>query len=358
MGVHGRTRVEAGPGVVISHESALKMWVRARLACGRLVREWLDELYPTDMLLAMREEEVSADTSLAPLELPAKIASWARHSLSELPFTDSAGAVDVLVGKHRSRRCSRHVRAHVWHGPVPDGLLVRLSRGVYLCSPELVLLQLAGTMTRVALLELAYMLCGSYAVDPDGGALHEGLMPLTSPERLARVCQLSEGVVGVRSARFAAKFVHAGARSPMEAQLAILLGLPRRLGGYGCGPILMDYHVDLPEAAQRQAGRGYVVADIYLPRAHVDVEYQGYRHRYAASHASDDSKSNALLMVGIQTVSVWGEQLYNESAMEGIAGLLLESSGIDRRPDSGLMLVRRGSLMAELRASSLPDSES
>ena len=67
---------------------------------------------------------------------------------------------------------------------------------------------------------------------------------------------------------------------------------------------------------------------------------------------------SALLMVGIQTVSVWGEQLYNESAMEGIAGLLLESSGIDRRPDSGLMLVRRGSLMAELRASSLPDSES
>ena len=159
-----------------------------------------------------------------------------------------------------------------------------------MCSPELVVLQLAATRPYASLLELAYELCGDYVL-LDGilrcGRHHEGTRALTTPERIAAL-----------------------------------------------------------------AGRGFVVPDILYPEVGSCLEYQGGVHDGIGNRKADDAKGNALLMLGISTMRVWGEQLYNLDFMDATAAHLLGELGIRRREESVKMRLRRSDLLAAFRASS------
>lgn len=344
------TKVQAGPAFLISHDTARWIWAYLRAFDDPCLRDYLDDLYPDDMLHALDADSVAEDTSLRPVVQP-RVTSLRIEEISRA--VRSPGPFDVLVGATRNRRSSNGIRCHLWRGPIPDGLLVPLSRDVYLCAPELVFLQLADSLSPVELQLYAYEICGSYTYVADGPlasetSLHDDVRAITTPDRLRDVVALASHLRGLDVSRFVVRHVHAGSRSPMESQLAMLLDYPLGLGGFACGPMVMDYRIDLSPQAQLIAAREFLVADIFVPSAMTDVEYQGGHHGRSAQRSRDDARTNALLFDGVIEHRVWRENLYDERFLEGIARMIHRRSGVKTRAPSRKGALRRASLLREL----------
>lgn len=343
----GVPRPKRGTSLVISHASALEAYRRARW--DGVEDKLLEDLYPDAMIASLGPEALAADESLRPLELPANARDMAARANSLIGHT---GKLDVIVGRAQARRAPAAMNCHVWCGPVSDGLISCLDTGVYLSGPELLFAQMARQLGKVSLLELAYELCGTYVIGPDGQDSTSDIAPLTTPERLRWVAGACSGVKGANAIRWAASRVLAGSNSPMETKLAILLSLPRSEGGWGCEIPLLNHHIDLTREAQEHCGRTYLVADLYFERSRTDVEYHGeVWHRRLASKKRDDARTNALDMMGIDCNVVWGDQIYSEEALSGVAALIRKRANMrpHRTPESTKMRLARSALIDELR---------
>ena len=345
----GIAKPERGTSLVISHGSALEAYRRARWdgAEGPL----LEELYPDVMIPSLGAEVLAADESLRPLVLPTNVQEAATYART---LVGVSGKLDLIVGRARSRRSSAVASCHVWTGPVSDGLISHLDASTYLSGPELLFVQLAGRLSKVGLLELGFELCGTYVIHPDGSDCRVGVRPLTTPDRLRWIARSCSGTTGISKARWAAEHVLAGSNSPMETKLAILLSLPRSEGGWDCGTPLLNHQIPLSREAQGHCGRRHLTADLYFVKARTDVEYHGRRwHSRLADKVSDDARANALDMMGVHCNVVWGAQLYDERAMDGVASLLRNRARMrpHRTPETAKMRLARSELLEELRGS-------
>lgn len=341
----GIVRPQRGSAIVISHESALAFWRRVRVEDPVWTRELLGQLYPDSLLAGLTAESLAADTSLRPLELPASPLEYAHHAAKLLQLKEP---VDVVVGKPSARKQSDALRCHVWSGPVPDGLLVRVEQNVFVSSPELIIMQLAPSLgvNKIAMLEME--LCGSYA-PLENGSCEWGVSSLTRTARVAKVIGLSETTWGLSIARKAASYSMDDSASPRETALALMLSLPRKLGGLACGKPLLNAKVELNETAARECSRSYLVADLLFEDAALDVEYQGKEwHTLQEDRLSDEARQNALTMMGKTCLFVSNEQIHDQERMDGIANLIRSRVGL--RPLRDNLSWRARQNRAELEA--------
>lgn len=347
-GVYGAgiARPQRGSSVVIAYESALAFWRRSRVEDPALTRELLGQLYPDDMLATLDAEALAADTSLRPLELPNSPFERIHHAALALGLREP---VDIVVGKDAARRRSPSARCHVWSGPVSDGLLVGVEPGVYICSPELVVAQLASELGLYKTISLAMELCGSYSLLVNG-ACEYGVASLTSHSRISSVLRLSDPFRGIDVAKQATLYSIDGSASPRETVLAVMLSLPRRLGGWGCGKPLLNAEIMLSAAAARECSRSSLRADLLFDEADLDVEYQGREwHTKPEDRTSDEARQNALMMMGKSCLFISREQISDEARMDGIALLIRSRLGLRpyRRPLSTGMSLRRHQMMLD-----------
>lgn len=348
-GVYGTgiARPQKGSSIVIGFESALEFWRRVRIENPAWTRELLGELYPDELLASFDNESLAADSSLRPLELPHAPFPYAQHAAKVLGFD---GPIDVVVGRQSSRRRSSLLNCRVWNGTIADGLIARVEQGVYLCSPELVVAQLASSYGLYRALALAMELCGSYAMTADGNCEWD-MGPLTSRDRILRAIELSDRFGGKDLARQASFYCMDGSASPMETNLSIMLSLPRKLGGWGCGKPLLNERIELNGPASRECARSYLVADLLFERAGIDVEYQGREwHTNQEDRSSDEARQNALLMMGMSCLFVSGEQIHSEERLDGIAETIRSMSGLrpHRSAPTPVMRFRRSQMMSDL----------
>lgn len=337
--------------IVLGYNFALEYYRALRSANSSELHEILGTFYPDEILGSLNEESISADTSLRPLNPPSNSAQLAKRICGILGIK---GPIDILVGKSSGLRNSKAVCCHIWNGPIPRGLVYEIEHGIFLCSPELVFLQLSNSMSQVNLYELAYELCGHYTIAPfPGGIFYQTKSAVTTPSRLQKIASLATNLKGLSKARLASRFVLGASASPMESQQAILLGTPRTHGGYGIKGMKLNHKIDLPYEARMMASRGYVVLDAYLPSAQTCIEYQGKHHNQAVMRSSDDSRATALELIGIKTIRIWSDTLYNKQRMDSIARLLVQRSGTRQRKPSFKMETKLTSLIDELRDSSL-----
>ncbi len=278
----GLVRPQRGSSIVVGHESALRFWANVRRSNVGMTKELLGELYPDDMLASIDTESVWADCSLLPLELPHDASPRIAHASAALGLD---GPLDIVVGKDSARRASAGARCHVWKGPVPDGLICCPEPGVYVVAPEVALMQMASGLGFYKTLALAMELCGTYSRFGTDGCEYD-VLPLTTPERIARVVSFCERVSGAGIVRKALRFIARNSASPRETSLAISLGLTRTLGGWGCGVPELNRKIELSDEARSQCGRSYLVADLFYESAGLDIEYQGKEW-----HTSDEGRS-------------------------------------------------------------------
>lgn len=244
---------------------------------------------------------------------------------------------ELVVPKWKSSDRSPLARTHSQTGSLPVASLVSVgvaeSDGealrVYVVVPELCFVQMGCVVQRAELTELAFELCGDYALLPDGvGGTRLVERPhVTTSERLRSYVAQADGVHGVKRARMAAECVVDGSRSPRESQIALEMILSHRLGGYGLPMPRLNERIPLEGSARRAAGVREIVPDFYWPEAGVVLEYDSDAfHVEAERREHDIRKLNAYEMMGLRVLSLtrrqFSDQLQFACVMEELGNML------------------------------------
>jgi len=225
--------------------------------------------------------------------------------------------VHVLIGNPDCRRTSKILKQHVFSGETPVGCFINVGDGLMISSPEFCFLQLSDQLVLPELIELGYEFCGSYSMPladdpsvPERGFYNRP--PLTSVAKLEVFLRSMPGTRGHQKAIRALRYLLDGSASPMETKLAMLLTLPKMLGGYGFSLPVLNKRVDLSKAEKAKFGREFYVCDMLWPDKNIAVEYDSdQQHTGSNRIASDSKRRNALASLGIRVVSVTKLQLYN-----------------------------------------------
>ena len=256
----------------------------------------------------------------------------------------------ILVGSTQHCWKNDDYVSHACSATLSKGSFRRLGPGVYACAPALVFALAGGQKTSdVALLELAYELCGTYSTPLTCEKSVYNTSALATADELADYARRNGDVKGARKALRLARFVADGSASPRETKLALLLGLPHTMGGGGLGIPRMNYEVEATREARLIAQRASFRCDLCWPEACLDVEYQSRAiHGNEASRIDDSRRENALHAMGWEVVGVTNEELDSQAACDVITSTLAKRLGKDPRVRTKDYRERKMSLRAEL----------
>lgn len=244
----------------------------------------------------------------------------------------AAPPFDVLVPLEAQRRHSSLVSSHVCSHPLPDGSFAKVKRGVAVSVPELCFAQLAARLSLPRLVLLGYELCGSYVLRPGDPNGFIGCDPLTSVDRLRSYLDRLRGFCGDAKARRALACVADGAASPVEAQIAMLLCMPKGQGGYGLALPRLNHRLVLSDRAARESGRSVCRCGLYWPDARLCVEYNGDTWYTGARRiAGGVVGTNALVNDGVTVVVVTSAQLCDAAKFDEVAHVVARCLGVRLR---------------------------
>ena len=215
-----------------------------------------------------------------------------------IPASD-LDCIEVLVSRRSERSCDPLVVSHCCALELPARSICRIAHGVFVVSPELCFIQMAMIFKdKRELVEWGYELCGDYELPVNGEEDYRERDPLVCVDEIGAVIASMTGMHGSLAARWALGYVRDGSRSPMETAHVMMLVLPKRMGGLGVRDLFMDYCIDIPHDLRRLTRRGYVVCDAYVPKAHLDVEYNGFHHDEERRKVEDEERRNVLEAMG------------------------------------------------------------
>lgn len=225
------------------------------------------------------------------------------------------------------------IEAHLLSAQFSSDSFFELTKRCLVCSPELAFVQCADRRADfVWLLELGYELCGTYQTTHTGPATQYEVEALTSTQHIRDFLKRNPSLRGSRLARRALLYMSDGSASPRETALALLLGLPRRLGGYGLEIPLMNHPVKLSEQAASIAQRASLRCDLCWPKFKVDVEYQSdFAHQGEFARIRDSRRANALAAMQWTTIGVTSEEMNSMAACDAIAEAVRKATQKQRR---------------------------
>lgn len=221
----------------------------------------------------------------------------------------------VAVPSAKDRLTLPNVACHALGKATTPESYIDFGGGIIGLSIEHFYVSICCRLSFVQRMLLAYELCGYYTIVPNPDYDEEAKSgekaykakavaraPLATVERLRTFAKNNPQIRGSKLALKALKYAADSARSPEEARLAIVMLLPHSMGGYGRGPLVMDYRVDAEETLKK--------CDIFLLIGRIDIEYQSdLYHASRETLRSDSKRANALSALGIPVVTVTSEEL-------------------------------------------------
>lgn len=216
--------------------------------------------------------------------------------------------ISFCVGSAASRSKSKIIDCHVW-GESPKGSFLRLNEEFCVSTPEACFLQMSTALPLEHLIELGYLLCGTYVPSHCGYVPARGLEPLTSVDRLHRYLLRAVGIKGRKRALRALRYVGDGAASVMESKLAMLLCLPCSMGGEGFPLPLLNAQIKLPRKICGRTATGIRRPDfLWMPQS-VALEYDSSTYHSSREEVQADvRRQNELTACGIRClVARWGD---------------------------------------------------
>lgn len=145
------------------------------------------------------------------------------------------GKADLLVPSAEYRCQPQRYQYHIPRREYPERSFYEAGRDVCVACPELCFLQLAEELSVAGLVAVGLELCGRYRLLPEGG-FSPHCKPLTTPGKIKRFLEKSEGLRGCRPAARALKWVLPDSASPMETMLYERVCFSKMLGGYAAPP--------------------------------------------------------------------------------------------------------------------------
>ena len=214
----------------------------------------------------------------------------------------------VLVPTERHRPRGVHIRGHLLSSGLPAGSIIWLDEYSSVVCPELLFLQMAGTLPLPALVMLGHELCGHFsrnANEPLLGVVTDGIPAATSVFDLERYLLNFKGLRGLARARKALHYVCDHAISAPEAVLATMYTLPPAESGYGMGPVVLNDRVEVDDdgewvrAKSRYPDLSFVFAPVginYDGSKHFDVnELMAFANRFARADAKEQHEARDAL---------------------------------------------------------------
>ena len=331
--------------------TVLEYWrqVRMRVAAANVPGEYgaakppllVRLLFEGDPLLDLAAMPEASALTAAPATLDATLAAEVVRACPDL-----SAPLSCYVRNSAGRRYCAGVNTVTLGGEFPPGSFVWDARGFAVPAPELLALLLGRALSSGRLLMVLSELCGLYALGAAGAV---AVPPLTTCEKIeAYACELAalrRGLGqrvprGMPAVLESLPHVAERAASPTEAAIALLLGLPADVGGFG-----------LPAASLNQkivvAGSEYV-CDLAWNDGSCLLEYQGETHKQRWRRASDRRKHNALRGDGRVLLEAGRDDLMTFAGMNQLASVLADVLGASLPPATKEALQRRIDLRTEV----------
>lgn len=281
-------------------------------------------------------------------------------------------AIHLLVRDRKLRRSKPNICTHLATGELPFGSIEESPLDVEVTSPLFTLYQLSLGLHPVHALMAMYEFCGSFTVFRPAPALEpyveqarEASFDLRSPWKcvkdnagrltdlwrrppLVEVGELQRFAGSLDDRRGGKRFkrlaslVTGETASPFEAQLSILLALPRRHGGEGlCGQFSNNERIALTSRASRLAGRRACYADVLFGEPEggrpLVVECQGKMvHGRAEALMSDSDRTVALQQMGYNVLPLTYGQIANANNFDTVRRHIFKELGLRYRDRSPL----------------------
>lgn len=189
--------------------------------------------------------------------------------------------VDVIVREAKRRIRHDDIVCHVWSGANKSGLLfAELDNGITIPCPEILLLQMAETLSPPEVIALGHELCGRYTLRESisAGQAVTGLPPVTTPDQIAQVLKSCKGLRGAAVLRDALPYIRENAASPMETCLSAIVQLPLRRYGYQLGDVILNKTVRPEEGLSPFMLAASRTPDLLFVGTTVGLNYDGDVH--------------------------------------------------------------------------------
>ncbi len=265
------------------------------------------------------------------------------------------GPTPHLLCAQNSRR-GDGAAAHRSSYRYPPGSFLPVGSGVYAASPELTAVQLALRCPSPLLEKALCMLLGTWAPAPDGlyGTLSRP--PLTDAPALGAYLAACPGLPGASALARALPRAIERVASPAEADLALALCLPPRLGGQSLPKPVANHRIDLSPRGRALARQRVAYVDLCWPDRGLVLEYDAdLTHLNPEQHARDASRRAALESDGYKVITVTTEHLYGPRSLDPIADEAARVLGIRRRARPAGFRERQRALQGLPRGYDLPD---
>ncbi|MEC4183730.1 hypothetical protein VJ918_02795 [Adlercreutzia sp. R21] len=220
---------------------------------------------------------------------------------------------------------------------------------LYLSSPELAFLQMHDHASDFECIALGFELCGTYTrIGAD--AMAYDIAPATSADKIRRFLHRVHGMRHRSRALRNLGHIKENSASPRETQLAMILGLPTRLGGYGLADFELNAPIDVPATTKFPWRRDVRRADISWPRECVAVEYDSDEFHVGAEKIARDAERRTLLQAaGYDLVVVTNSQFKRTSELDRICAVLYRLLGRRWRCRMPEYLMRKEDLHRRVR---------
>lgn len=233
--------------------------------------------------------------------------------------------LEFLVAKPGQRRRAKGTISRVFGQPIPERSLLEIAPDIYIFSPEFVFLQLAHEIRDLhELIKFGSELCSLFRTDSSEAGFHASF-PMTTPALIDERLKPCKGAHGIKRVRQALRYIAAGARSPMESALFMMLSMPRVLGGYGIDRPEVNYSVELSSSARKIAGQKRCLLDFAWKKHKFALEYMG--QAYHQNMGKDEARRTALEHDGWTVKNLFSPQVLKRIQREELVSVLLKITG-------------------------------
>lgn len=323
--------------ILLSHTTALT-YLQARRSLEGLTRSGQPLMAPSAPVMASQQAMLAQD--LAPDPAQAEIGP--------------EQAFETLHSQMGTRRRREGTRPHLLSQAIPTGLVLLQGEHLGICSPELVFIQLARRLPPTRAIILGSELCASYRTCATGPVRRT---PLTTPENIMRALEACAAMPGVTKARRAARYLIANAASQDELRLALLLALPRALGGYGLPKPLLNASVTLDserdgmapaQASSLAPSPTSITASLWWPQARLAVMVRRPSRPHVTSGSLARKDGEHLGSGRVQVLSMPQDSARRIDLVERLAERIARALRLRPQPACETWELRRARLRVDL----------
>ncbi len=182
---------------------------------------------------------------------------------------------------------------------------------------------------------------------------HYSCEPAVTMKQLRAIAQWTKSSRDTRF-RQAVDLVAPNSASPAETIQYCMLGLPMRYGGFACASLpkgmLLNHRIDFThDAVLMSSGMPYAIADVFIPDANTDIEYNGIGHEELPARIHDGNRNNGLRGMGINVIVIQRDQMRDITALEAIARTIYRFSHTRFRYQGEGYRIKQAALLNALR---------